>query len=46
VTGTLAVAVPDDASTGEYALAMEAGIDTSDERAVSETTVTVEGCGR
>jgi hypothetical protein len=43
VTGTLAVAVPDDASLGEYALSVEAGTDSSDERAVSEATVTVEG---
>jgi len=43
VTGTLAVAVPDDASAGEYALAVEAGTDSSDERVVSEATVTVEG---
>ncbi|MFU1780679.1 hypothetical protein ACM16X_04790 [Haloarcula japonica] len=43
VTGSLAVAVPDDASPAEYALAVEAGTDASDERAVSEATVTVEG---
>jgi len=43
VTGTLAVAVPNDASPGEYALAVEAGTDASDERVVSEATVTVEG---
>lgn len=43
VTGSLAVAVPDDASPGEYALAVEAGTDASDERVVSEATVTVEG---
>ncbi|MDS0221062.1 hypothetical protein NDI54_06845 [Haloarcula sp. S1AR25-5A] len=43
VTGSLAIAVPDDASTGEYTLAVEAGTDTSDERVVSEATVTVAG---
>jgi len=41
VTGRLAVAVPDDASPGEYMVAVEAGTDTSDERVVSEATVTV-----
>ncbi|MEF8828703.1 MAG: hypothetical protein V5A49_06695 [Haloarcula sp.] len=43
VTGSLAVAVPDDASPGEYTLAVEAGTDAADERVVSEATVTVEG---
>ncbi|WP_191906118.1 MULTISPECIES: hypothetical protein [unclassified Haloarcula] len=42
VTGTLAVVVPDNASPGEYTMAVEAGTDSSDERAVSEATVTVE----
>jgi len=42
VTGSLAVAVPDGASPGEYMLAVEAGTDASDERVVSEATVTVE----
>lgn len=42
VTGSLAVAVPDGATPGEYMLAVEAGTDTSDERVVSEATVTVE----
>ncbi|WP_367175479.1 hypothetical protein [Haloarcula rubripromontorii] len=42
VTGSLVVAVPDEASPGEYTLAVEAGTDTSDERVVSEATVTVE----
>ncbi|EMA01457.1 hypothetical protein SAMN05443574_112101 [Haloarcula vallismortis] len=41
VTGTLAVAVPDGASPGEYVLAVEAGIDSTDERVISEATVTV-----
>ena len=43
VTGNLAVAVPNDASSGEYALAVEAGTGASDERVVSEATVTVVG---
>ncbi|MGB9931643.1 hypothetical protein [Haloarcula amylolytica] len=43
VTGSLAIAVQDDASPGEYVLAVEAGTDASDERVVSEATVTVEG---
>lgn len=41
VTGTLSVAVPDDASPGEYVLAVAASIDSTDERVVSEATVTV-----
>jgi hypothetical protein len=41
VTGSLAVAVPDGASPGEYVLAVKAGTDATDERAVSEATVTV-----
>ncbi|MFY4812481.1 hypothetical protein ACOJIV_07165 [Haloarcula sp. AONF1] len=41
VTGNLTVAVPDDASPSEYALAVEAGIDSTDERVVSEARVTV-----
>jgi uncharacterized membrane protein len=43
VTGSLAIAVPGDASPGEYTLAVEAGTDASAERVVSEATVTVEG---
>ncbi|NLV12046.1 hypothetical protein [Haloarcula argentinensis] len=42
VTGNLTVAVPDGAAPGEYILAVDAGTDTSDERVVSEATVTVE----
>ncbi|MFB6223177.1 MAG: hypothetical protein ABEH86_05830 [Haloarcula sp.] len=42
VTGTLAVSVPEDASSGEYTLTVEAGTDAADERIVSEATVTVE----
>ncbi|MHC3378240.1 hypothetical protein [Haloarcula sp. H-GB5] len=41
VMGSLAVAVPDGAAPGEYMLAVEAGTDTSDERVISEATVTV-----
>ncbi|RLM90581.1 hypothetical protein [Haloarcula sp. Atlit-7R] len=42
VTGSLAVAVPNGATPGEYVLVVEAGTATADERAVSEATVTVE----
>lgn len=45
VSGQLAVAVPTAAAPGTYALPVEAGSDTTDERAVSEAIITVEGAG-
>ncbi|WP_336337238.1 hypothetical protein [Haloarcula brevis] len=45
VSGQLSVAVPSAAPPGEYALPVEAGSETTDERAVSEAIITVESAG-
>lgn len=45
VSGHLSVAVPSAAAAGTYVLPVEAGADTTDERAVSEAIITVEGAG-
>ncbi|WP_423999404.1 hypothetical protein ACOZ4I_10870 [Haloarcula salina] len=45
VSGQLSVAVPSAAVPGTYTLPVEAGSDTTDERAVSEAVITVEDPG-
>ncbi|MBV0901791.1 hypothetical protein [Haloarcula salina] len=45
VRGQLSVAVPPTAAPGTYALPVEAGSETTDERVVSEAIITVESAG-